>query len=212
VYAQGTQQSDNAEIDLANLFTWATSNPPNWGLGGLYAALGLVGALFTVFGLVGSAVPGTAGKAKIDADTERLKRLTERFEELATVNPPDSAAITAVGDQVDKIRDDLRNDTLSQFAIASILYVVLGAFFAMMLAQDILQAILMGAGWTAAVGTLGLKKDFEKRKEVKDDVAEKLLSRAEELERKLKEADKWDDKAFEDFEALERDVKVAKAL
>ena len=64
-------------IEVGNLFTWATgSTIPDWGRGGLYAALGLIGALVTVFTLIGGAVPGTAGFARIETG---LKRVEERL-------------------------------------------------------------------------------------------------------------------------------------
>jgi hypothetical protein len=67
--------SEQKLISIANLFTWATTSPREWDKGALYAGLGLVGALVTVFSLVGGAVPGTSGFVQIEAG---LKRVEER--------------------------------------------------------------------------------------------------------------------------------------
>lgn len=211
--AQGIGPSEPGGIELANLFGWAAADPPDWGRGALYSGLGLAGALVTVFGLIGGVVPGTAGKAKIEADVEQLKRWSERLEELMMASSPDAAAIEAIQKATDTFRDDLARERWRQFACAAALYALLGAFFASMLAQDILQAIVTGAGWTAVVGSLGLKTDFKERKLEKDAVLERTLVRAHELEQKLREQDSWsEDWGFEDFDTLEGDGKVALAL
>lgn len=200
-------------IKVENLFTWARTTPPDWRRGALFAGLGLIGALVTIFGLIGGAVPGTSGKAKIDADTERLNRLSQRLEELITASPPDAAAIAAVESTVNNLRDDLRTERWRQFAIATALYAILGGFFSALLAQDMLQALVIGAGWTGFIGTLGLKKDYAERKATKDTSLEKTVSRVKGLEAKLKEKGITSEAlGFEPFDVLERDVRVAKRL
>jgi hypothetical protein len=162
-------------IEVTNLFDWATSDPPDWARGGLYAALGLVGALVTVFGLIGGAVPGTAGSAKIIAG---LKRVEERekvldglIKDSAVRNPEE---IRAVELAANNLRDDVRDARRRQFILAASLYAILGAFFAALLAGDLLQALLVGAGWTAYLGALGLKSEYSERKSLKDEGIEKF--------------------------------------
>lgn len=201
------------QIKVTDLFNWARTTPLDWRRGTLFAGLGLVGALVTIFSLIGGAVPGTAGQAKIDADTERLDGLSRRLEELITTSPPDASAITAVENTVNNFRDDLRAERWRQFGIAAVFYALLGAFFSALLAQDILQALVIGAGWTGFIGTLGLKKDYAERKAAKDATLEKSLSRVKKLEEKLEEKGvKSIDIGLEAFNILERDVKIAKRL
>jgi hypothetical protein len=213
-FAQGPEPTPEP-IKVIDLFTWASTTPPDWGRGALFAVLGLVGALVTIFSLIGGAVPTTAGQAKIDAETERLERLSLRLEELINASPPNAAAIAAVESAVNNLRDDLWAERWRQFGIAAFFYAVLGAFFSAMLAKDLLQALFIGAGWTGLLGTLGLKNDYATRKAFKDAALEKTLEwvkRAEELVRR-----KGDDKLIaalplESIEELERDVRVAQRL
>jgi hypothetical protein len=180
-FAQEQQDAQGEEegITVADLFQWATESPPDWGEGLWFAGLGLVGALVILFTLVGGAVPGTAGAAQIDADQAVLRRLSQRLDQLVTANPPNAPAIDAVRATVNEHRDDLTKERWRQFAIAGILYALLGAFFASALAKDILQALVLGATWTGLIGSLGLKKDYEVRKEIKDETIQKLEAKVE---------------------------------
>lgn len=212
-FAQGPEPTP--ELKVTDLFSWASTTPPDWGRGALFAGLGFIGALVTIFGLIGGAVPGTAGQAKIDADTERLDKLSKRLEELITTSPPDAAAIAAVENTVNNLRDDLRAERWRQFGIATVLYAILGAFFSTLLAKDMLQALVIGAGWTGFLGTLGLKKDYAERKAPKDATLEKTLERAkrvEEIVRGTGDGNLIAALPREPLEVVERDVRVAQRL
>lgn len=161
-------QGNDVEADDVTLFEWLRETPNDWETGLLFGALGLGGALFTTFTLVGGAFPGTAGKAKLDADSAIVDALTTRMKQLVDVATPNPEAIRAVGDQLDRLRDDLSRERWIQFAVAAILYAFLGALIAMALAKDLLQALVFGATWTGLVGTLGLKQDWLFRKETKE--------------------------------------------
>lgn len=168
-------------IDVANLFTWLASAPPDWVRGILYSALGLVGALVVVFTLVGGAVPGTAGFARIEGDLKRVEEREKILDDLLKAPVKNPEEITAVEVATNNLRDDVAGDRRRQFALAAAIYTVLGAFFAAMLARDVLQALVIGAGWTSYLGALGLKKDYAERKSVKDEVTarlENIVSRA----------------------------------
>ena len=163
-------------IDVANLFTWLASAPPDWVRGILYAALGLVGALVVVFTLVGGAVPGTAGFARIEADLKRVEERERILDDLLKAVVKNPAEIAAVEVATNNLREDVAADRRRQFALAAAIYTILGAFFASMLARDVLQALVIGAGWTSYLGALGLRKDYAERKAVKDEVTERLES------------------------------------
>lgn len=62
----------------------------------------------------------------------------------------------------------MNRDRRQQFVTASFFYVVLGTLFASAVAQDLLQAIAVGGGWTGIMGSFALKQDHEKRAERKN--------------------------------------------
>ncbi len=173
VAAQGETPTPGKTV----LFHWAEGENPEWWLGARFAALGLVGALVTMFSLIGGAVPGTAGKAEIDADRKRLEIVTERLLALVESPAPDASVIAVVSSSADRLRDDLKREQWRQFTVASSFYLLLGGFFACALAYDQLQALIVGAGWTTYAGALGLKRDSEARKKIKD----KALNNAEQV-------------------------------
>lgn len=185
--AESTELSESTEqgiIKPINLLTWLTSDPPNWGQGVLYAFLGGVGALVIVYSFIGGVFPGTTGKARIDEHTAQLKNVTERLKELIDESDLNVKAIEVIGKVVNDLRDDLWAERRRQFEVAAGIYITLGALFSALLAQDMLQAIVIGAGWTSFVGTLGLNKDYEKRKSDKDTTLDDVLSEAKELGKK----------------------------
>lgn len=200
-------------IEVADLFVWAQTAPPDWGRGALFAGLGLIGALVTVFGLVGGAVPGTAGQARIDADTGRLEEMSKRLEELIKAPKPDAKVIEQVRKAVNELRDDLDRERWRQFRIATVLYALLGSFFSALMARDMLQALVIGAGWTSLIGTLGLKRDYAERKAIKDTALEKSLSTNKALKTKAeRKGAAVGVLGIEPFEELEMEVRVAQRV
>ncbi len=192
-------------IGVANLFTWATGDSPDWGRGALYSCLGLLGALVTVFSLVGGAIPGTAGFARIEAGMKRVEE-REKILDIMIKDPNKIAAnIEVVEQAANNLRDDIRADRRRQFMTAAFLYAILGAFFAALLAQDLLQALIIGAGWTAYLGALGLKKDYAERKSLKDETTEKL-------ENALSQASAGTPLSDNDHMALMSEAQVSKAI
>ena len=198
------QQESISEV---HLFKWASGDSPDWTRGIFYALVGLIGALITVFSLIGGAIPGTAGYMRIEAGMKRVEE-RERALDILIKNPTKNAEqIKAVEIATNNLRDDIRENRRRQFALAASLYAILGAFSAMLLAQDLLQALVIGAGWTAFVGAMGLKKDYAERKAVKDQTTEAL-------EKALSEKDKEGKLTIADSELVElrMDANVSKAI
>jgi hypothetical protein len=178
-------EPQNENITDLDLFTWANTDPPNWTLGLLYAFLGLVGALVAIFALIGGSVPGTAGAAIIEADTIRLKNNSDRLDTLIQSEKCDSECIKALGTVVNDLRDDINAEKWHQFKYAVPIYLILGAFFATLLALTLLQAILIGFGWTGVIGVLGLKSDYQYRKSLKDAQMDDQKKKIEDLKAKV---------------------------
>lgn len=178
-------ESESQNIEISNVFSWATNGSPQWSTGIIYALLGMVGALVTIFGLIGGVIPGTAGQAKIEIDENRLERWHKKLDGVLESPSPDPDLISSIENATNNLRDDIRAERWRQFGVAACIYIILGAFFSALLAQDILQALVIGAGWTGFIGTLGLKTDYKERKSVKDAFLDKQRREIEELKEKL---------------------------
>lgn len=170
---QTPQGGGDSGYVVPKLFWWLLGTTPDWRMGVFLAVLGLVGALVTVYFLIGGAVPGTAGYAKIEANAKLVEERERELQDLIEQHA-DPELIAAVEVATNNLRDDVRTDRRRQWTTAAFLYSILGAFFAMMLARDLLQAFLIGAGWTSYLGSLGLKQDYATRKEMKDKSSEAL--------------------------------------
>jgi hypothetical protein len=153
-----------------SLFIWASDEEIRWEIGALYAGLGVAGALVMMFSLVGGTVPGTAGKARLDAEQRRLDALTTQIEEATKLDADGAPAlIEALNKAADALRDDLNAERARQFMLALLLYTLLGALFATMLAQGMVQAIVFGATWTNLLGAFGLRSEFDVQVKRKDE-------------------------------------------
>lgn len=182
--------SDDQSISATNIniLSWSKKNPIDWSSGVIFALSGLIGALVTIFGLIGTAVPGTAGQVSIEEDCDRLRSLCQKqdivLKETGNINVNEADILQkAVGD----LRDDISKERWRQFGIAAFMYAVIGAFFAAFLAQDALQALMIGAGWTGVMGSLGLKRDYEERSSKKNNAINELQKRVDEQNKKINE-------------------------
>lgn len=165
---------NNVDVLTALLFSWARS-PINWTQGLIFSLTGLVGGLITIFTLIGGTIPGTYGQAQIEIDRERLERISRTLEVLIQSQDSNAEKIHEVENAANNLRDDLRAERWRQFTTASLLYGFLAAFFSAALATNLLQAIVIGAGWTSFLGSVGLQSDFRRRKEFKDEALENAL-------------------------------------
>jgi hypothetical protein len=179
--AQETTTGLPSQIAITDLFTWLITNPPNLITGAAYIILGLVGALVAVFGFIGGVIPGTKGMVKIDLEEARLETEEKRLDQLIQDPQANPELIKEVENTINNRRDDLSRDRWKQFSLAAVIYLILGSFFAAMLATNMLQAIVIGFSWTAFIGMLGLKDDHQGRTDKKDDAMLKTEQKNEEL-------------------------------
>jgi hypothetical protein len=197
-----------AAVEGANVAEWLIGQDTiDWATGGALLGFGFVGALVTVFSLVGGAVPGVAGQAAIDAGLARLDALSQRLDALINRDPPEAEQVRAVESTVDSLRTYLGKERWRQFLVAGTLYAVLGAVVSALIAQDILQALVIGAGWTSFLGALGLRKDRAERGNNRD---YELRSALEEL--RALQARAPEDSMREQARAAIRQVEVARSI
>jgi hypothetical protein len=157
---------ETAQVDAASLLSWY----PDWSKGALLAGLGLVASLVTVYSAVGGVLPGTAGVPRLEAMQTMVGQLEARLLELAQASPADTAAIDSIGKVTHDLRDDFARDRNRQFALGGLLYLVGSAMAVAIFATDLVQALVVGAGWTGIVGAYVVKQDANARGEAKDTV------------------------------------------
>lgn len=205
----GEPNGDEPEPTI-NLFGWY-GDTVDWERGLLYAGLGIGGSLVTIFTIIGGAIPGSPAQARIDADAVRLDKLYDRMEHLIDDSPMQAPMVAALEASVNNLRDDLRGERWRQFFIASLLYALGGAFSASALALDMVQAVVVGAGWTAFLGAIGVKSDAMFRFTAKDAAIDKLSSRLGAFA-KAQPAGATEAGSVDRLEAVMREATVAKSL
>ena len=106
--------------EVVNLFSWLTTDPPDWRSGILFAVLGFFGALVPAYGLIGGVFPGTEGKARIESGTKHMDQLQQLLDTwytspLATADP----RIQDLRQTIDEERKAMMKERWRQFAIAT---------------------------------------------------------------------------------------------
>ena len=122
-------------------------------------------------------MPGTSGQIRLDIDEIRLEKLKEKQDSLWAKEGTDDFNVEsakAMDLTVKSLQTYLSKERWRQFGLAAFLYAILGAFFAALLSGGVLEALLIGAGWTAYLGAIGLKKSNEERGAYKDRLIEDL--------------------------------------
>jgi len=168
-------QGETPQVPIGDLFTWYTQDPPNYKNGILFLVLGAIGALATMYAAVGGVLPGTAGKDELDKqqrnlDVARQLENTYQQEVEALNKKPDLTS--ADENRLNRYREDVKDargradelevrlnrEKWKQFFIACVFYLPLGGGFATALAQDLIQALIIGAGWPTVWGSYQLTK------------------------------------------------------
>jgi hypothetical protein len=178
-------------------FPWVKSGGfrDNWleGLG--FFGLGILGALVTVYLLLGDFLPSMGGKAEYEELKLELADLTQRRDKQLQIRERfsrgDGPAITdeqlAAADKltgdlsiaIGQKETELRNRKRSLQALGLPLYVLLGGGFAVLFATTELQAILIGFGWTALADRIGLGKELNAKTSTREQEVQKLREGAE---------------------------------
>ena len=161
--------------EAANFLAWLNQEPVAWRAGLLFFLGGLTGAAATAFGAVGGLIPGTAGKEEVDRLTRERVAATKRKETYQTEydqvrNDPNAtdakkAALAAdvqrAHETEQKTLDNLNKAKHAQYWQALPFYLPLGGVFATALAQDVLQALVIGAGWPTVWAAFQLRPEFK---------------------------------------------------
>jgi len=210
----------NDTVQWGTIFPWHSTSG-DWREGILLALSGLMGALVTIYGLIGTAMPGTSGKASLEVEEIRLESFKKKLSELWKKEEKDINIEAAKELEIatTNLQAYISKERWRQFGLAAFLYVILGAFFAVLLSESFLQALAIGAGWTAYLGVVGLRKDSEVRGSIKDREIEELErnvknreQRAAIMEKSLKESQESIDKLAEESKKKTRVLYALKKI
>ena len=177
--------SDNDSADTFNveLFGWAEAEggfTDNWDTGLALALVGILGAAIAVFLVLGEPLPSAGSKAEYDLLGEELEEYqqalarTFALREMALtgpgpVVPPERLAqIDALTDdlsrQVENVRRARQQLRRMLIGLGVPLYLVIGAAIASAVADDLVQALVVGFGWTAVADRFGLRNELAVKK------------------------------------------------
>jgi hypothetical protein len=159
----------------ANILAWLNEEPVGWRAGLIFFLGGLTGAAATAFGAVGGLIPGTAGKEEVDRLNRELVTTTMRkeayqsdYDEVRKDPNATDARRAAFWEDVkweeereERLSATISKAKLAQYGRALPFYLLLGGVFATALAQDVVQALAIGAGWPTLWAAFQLKPEFK---------------------------------------------------
>jgi hypothetical protein len=170
------------EIELPGMPVWW---PNDYGMAILFVLLGLAGAMAMVFlalsnweSLIGRTSRLYEIKAEIEEKREKAKNAKdaqerERWEKM----------IQQDEDCYDREMNRIRN-------LGILLYLVVGSIIALAFARNAIEAVGIGASWTAIVGIIGLKSESKEVSKMKNEVIGYIEAKLNTLEAKLDDLDK----------------------
>jgi flagellum-specific peptidoglycan hydrolase FlgJ len=228
------EKEDDSDEDTEiwdGFFPWVTSGDfsDNWLTGLGLAAAGALGALILIFTSLGTFLPSMGGKAdwealglKIEELEKRREKLLESREryvrsevEIGSKQRTEANSIIQTLDGMIATKEAQRKARYRELTLLGIpLYFVIGAVFAVLLASNAMQALLIGFAWTAFIDRFGLRGEEKEKKQLRAEDSEKLAKEAkdgQQAKSQLKETEKQLTKAKKDLTALTAFVAKLKA-
>lgn len=168
------------DIDTVTPLWW-----PNYSIGILFGVLGLVGAAITVyFGGWEKLMGKSVRLLECEEEINSKKRIAEKLNE---ENDCDKRKVWE--EIIDMEERRLSEERIFTRNLGVLLFILIGGVLASIIANTMLQAIIVGAGWIGVIGTYGLKKDNDMRREIRnkkdDELLEEWIEKTKEL---IKEA------------------------
>jgi hypothetical protein len=175
----------------------------NFGEGIAFVVVGLIGSMVTAYYAAGGFLPSTGGKAEYDALMLEHDDLRERYGELSAV--VESFAVgdaevsaerreaalksaEALSRRMDSVSADARALKRSILARSLPFYLLIGPAFAVLFAENLAQALIIGFAWTLLAERFGLKNEQEAKDRMRRDDIAKLEEEARKSERHRSEA------------------------
>jgi hypothetical protein len=203
-FAQDAATTDPSE---SAFFPWISLDggfQVDWAVGLVYAFVGIIGALVFVYFAFDEALPGMGGLTRLndlEAELRELERkraaIAETRQQLlaeTTVDADRLAGLDALTKSYDgRVQEKLAAITRvrrMRLVAGMPLYIVLGGVVASAFATNLLQAVIIGFGWTGVVQSIGLRhrsaeiketstKEVEEVREAFNDQLEQVRTSAE---------------------------------
>ncbi|MDY0387957.1 MAG: hypothetical protein RBT65_12695 [Methanolobus sp.] len=125
-----------------------------------------VGVFFFLLGVTGAAIIVYLGSwDKLMGNTARILELEEQiksFRELLK-DATDDNDKDRMWHEMMRQREELNKEKKFFRIMGIIIYLFVGGIVASILANSMLEAVALGAGWTGLIGVFGIKKDVEER-------------------------------------------------
>ncbi len=142
-------------------------------------------------------------RTRWDAEIKDLNAMIEQYDKGDKVDVLEKkiegqkVQIEEIAKRVRQLEEDLGSkerlidsERKSVLTTGMIFYVFLGGMFATVLGKDFLQAIIIGAGWTSFVSVLGLKKEQQTIRELREEAEEGRSEGQEKLQNIIDDAQK----------------------
>jgi septal ring factor EnvC (AmiA/AmiB activator) len=183
------------------MLSWINNERPVlWGV--LFFICGALGGLITAAFSLGDSIPGIGGANLVEADEAKAAalgdRMSRRQSELESVQSriargeDNEAALQFVAtqhmQQIDSLQSQIQvlqtrisANRWASWKFGMPIYVLVGGGTSLLLAKDILQAIVFGATWTSVVSAIGLKSNAQQKQDLARQFSSDLASKLEQV-------------------------------
>lgn len=144
---------------------------PDFSIGIFFVLLGFVGAGIMVFlGEWDKLLGRSARILELEEEINSKRKIAEKLTDKEDINTRKDWE-----DRIDKDENRMAAERNLTTYIGIVLYIFIGGMLASVIANNPLQAVAVGAGWTALLGTFGIKKDSDERREIRGKKDDELL-------------------------------------
>lgn len=165
---------------VGEFFHWATTPTGiDWQLGAALAGAGVVGALITLYLLLGEPLPLLGNTVRITELRLRLsylekkrRAITETRLRLADQDPLPTERLGALegisnthSEEITCVQSELNQEVRRGLRWGVPLYVLLAGLIAAAFATNLIQALVVGFGWTTILDRLGVKQQESERED-----------------------------------------------
>ena len=178
---------DESGIDTSVIYPWSDGNglQDRWTDGLEIFLLGLVGGLTAVYLYLGTFLPGmtasaSLGEAEAEVQINKAHRdaVLDRYRGAVELGQPPPLQAQELVERYDAIvarsTAQVRTERWRAQLLGMPLFAILGGAFAVLFASNLLQALLIGFGWTVVAKQAGLSRTQAQRREKKNEQISQL--------------------------------------